>query len=181
MPDLEPKSFAHPFPFCPGCGQDGLEWPTIRHCQCPVCGFDYFLNVATAVATVLSDDEGRILALVRAKDPGRGMLGLPGGFVDAGESLEEAARREIREEIGIEVGPLEFLASFPNSYLHGGITYAVVDAFFTGRFEETALDLERGEVQAVDFLKGTPDELRRFVFHSNRMAVERVLFAKQNQ
>lgn len=63
---------------------------------------EYPLRPILAVGTIVVRD-GRVLLARRGKMPGLGKWSVPGGAVDAGESLEDAARREIREECGIEV------------------------------------------------------------------------------
>jgi ADP-ribose pyrophosphatase YjhB (NUDIX family) len=72
-----------------------------------------------------------MLFIVRGKDPGKGRLAPPGGFIDLGETAEAAVHREVREEVGIELGQLKFLCSQPNQYLYGGVQYPVLDLFFT--------------------------------------------------
>jgi 8-oxo-dGTP diphosphatase len=57
--------------------------------------------------------EGQNILLVeRAKEPLKGYWSLPGGIVEAGEKLEEAVRREVREETGLEIEPLEMFEVF---------------------------------------------------------------------
>lgn len=55
---------------------------------------------------VVFDGEGRVLLIRRKYPPFQGSYALPGGFVDVGERVEDACRRELKEETGIEVGSL---------------------------------------------------------------------------
>lgn len=51
--------------------------------------------MAAAVAGLIFNEKGQLLLTIRAKDPGKGLLDLPGGFVDMGENADQALRREI--------------------------------------------------------------------------------------
>jgi 8-oxo-dGTP diphosphatase len=61
-----------------------------------------FLAVSAAIAR-----DGRILLVRRARPPARGLFTLPGGVVEAGETLAAAVTREVREETGLEVEPVK--------------------------------------------------------------------------
>ncbi len=58
---------------------------------------------------VIFDPDGRVLLIRRGHEPFVGHYALPGGFVEIGETVEEACRREAKEETGIEVGPLRLV------------------------------------------------------------------------
>lgn len=75
---------------------DHRERPT-----CPSCGWTLFLDPKVAAAAVLQLPGG-ILLCRRAIEPGLGKWSFPAGFVDRGEVVEDALRREIREETGLE-------------------------------------------------------------------------------
>jgi ADP-ribose pyrophosphatase YjhB (NUDIX family) len=60
--------------------------------------------------------QGRLLLGRRAIEPAKGRWDIPGGFVQIDESAEEAARREVREETGLEVALRSYLGSFPDTY-----------------------------------------------------------------
>ena len=60
-----------------------------------------FLAVSAAIVR-----DGRVLLVRRARPPGRGLFSLPGGVVEAGETLEQAVTREVREETGLTVEPV---------------------------------------------------------------------------
>lgn len=96
-----------------------------RH-VCSRCGEIFWLEPKLA-AGVLVEHQGGLVMLQRDIDPGRGKWVFPGGFVDRGEKLEDAAAREAREEAHIEVGDLELLAAF--SY----VGHPVVLLAYSGR------------------------------------------------
>lgn len=135
-----------PFRFCPGCGRPGGDWHEGHEYRCPACGFRFYQNVAAACG-VLVEDRGRFLFLERAKDPARGLLGLPGGFVDPGEGVEQALAREVFEEVGGRLAQVSFLASFPNRYPFAGIDYHTCDLYF------------RATLVDVDGLRADPQEV----------------------
>lgn len=89
-------------PVCPHCAQPADE-PLV----CDRCGWGWYANPKPAAGVLLErrsgDGEPSVLLLLRAVDPGRGAWDLPAGYLDAGESFEAAARREAREEAGLEV------------------------------------------------------------------------------
>lgn len=93
--------------FCPRCGRTAqIDFP--RRILCPHCGYSAYSNPSPVAAAVPFTADGRIILLRRGFDPGRGLWTFPGGFVDLGESVEDAARREVNEELemAIELGPL---------------------------------------------------------------------------
>ena len=118
------------FKMCPMCGSLKIENHGNRKWVCPDCGFDLYCNVAAAVGVIIRDRYNNVLFEVRAKEPRKGFLALPGGFVDFGESAEEAVVRECREEIGVPVEGAEFLCTAPNTYEYKNIEYKTCDIFF---------------------------------------------------
>ena len=119
------------FKMCPMCGSPKIENHGNRKWLCPDCGYDLYCNVAAAVGVVIRDRYNNVLFEVRAKNPQKGLLALPGGFVDFNESLEEAVARECREEIGVEITDVQFLCSAPNTYEYKNVEYKTCDVFFT--------------------------------------------------
>lgn len=90
--------------YCLQCGtalearfQEDRERPT-----CPNCGFIHYLDPKVAVAVVLGDEHGVLLARRRI-EPGAGQWSFPAGYVNRGEVVEDAALREVKEELSLSV------------------------------------------------------------------------------
>ena len=121
------------FRYCPVCGSAHFEPHDFKSRRCRDCGFTFYQNASAWVVGVIVNEQQEILVGRRAFEPARGTLDLPGGFVDAGETLEEAVVRELKEETGADVTPLRWLFSLPNSYRYSRIDIPTVDSFFLCR------------------------------------------------
>jgi 8-oxo-dGTP diphosphatase len=88
--------------FCPRCGEPAeVTFP--QRIVCPHCGYSAYFNPKPVACTIPLDAEGNVILLRRGFEPGRGLWTFPGGFVDLGESVEDAAHRETEEELGIAI------------------------------------------------------------------------------
>ena len=95
--------------------------------KCPKCDLLHFPRLAPAIIVLV--EQGEKLLMARSRHFASGMYSVLAGFVEPGESLEEAAIREIREEVGISIKDLRYFASqswpFPHSLMIGfTATYA---------------------------------------------------------
>ncbi len=107
--------------FCGRCGTPTELGQDERVRRCAACGLTAFPRIAPAII-VLIERDGSILMARDQRFP-TGRYGLIAGFVEPGESLEEAAHREIMEEVGLIVTDLRYAGSqpwpFPNSLMVG--------------------------------------------------------------
>lgn len=117
--------------YCPSCGKESLNWDGEKKWSCPECNFTLYNNVAGAVAVVIRF-ENEIYLTQRNRDPKKGKLDLPGGFVDPRESAEETCKRELFEELQLEVdiSNLKYLTNLPNVYQYKEIDYHTIDLFY---------------------------------------------------
>lgn len=118
------------FAYCPKCGAKTFTEHNEKAKQCTACGFVYYFNPSSSVACFIRNLEGELLLVRRAKEPAKGTLDLPGGFVDMHESAEEAVRREVKEETGLELNNCRYLFSIPNLYPYCGFEVHTLDLFF---------------------------------------------------
>jgi 8-oxo-dGTP diphosphatase len=142
--------------YCLVCGtplearhQEDRERPT-----CPSCGFIHYLDPKVAVAVILGNEHGVLLGRRRI-DPGSGLWSFPAGYVNRGEVLEEAAVREVLEELGVAVR----LTGLVGVYSHRG--EAVVLIVYAGEIEAGEPRPDGHEVSEVRrfALDGLPEDL----------------------
>ncbi len=120
----------HTFRYCPACGSARFADNDARSRRCPDCGFTFYCNASAATVAIIRNARGEILLTRRGRNPGKGGIGIPGGFVDPGETLEAGCLREVLEETGVEGRIRRFLFTLPNVYPFGGFEVQTVDAFF---------------------------------------------------
>jgi ADP-ribose pyrophosphatase YjhB (NUDIX family) len=152
--------------FCPGCGArlverllEGRGLPA-----CPACEFVAWPDPKVAVAVVVEDEEGRLLAIRRGIAPGLGQWALPGGYLDADETPADGARRECLEETNclVEIERLACIHHVMTS--EGGLLVLAYGGPFVGG---TPAPTE----EAPELGWFGSDELPELAFSSHRMAV----------
>ena len=116
--------------FCPKCGSSDFNTSGSRSMKCGNCGFHIFFNSSAAVAALVTNDEGKLMLVRRGIEPDYGKLDLPGGFVDPGETAENAVKRELLEELGIKVKTLKYMSSAPNEYIFSDFSVFTIDLVF---------------------------------------------------
>ena len=126
------------FRFCPVCGAGDFKENDFKSKRCSSCGFTYYFNSSAAAVALIENEKGELLLCRRGCEPAKGTLDLIGGFVDPGETSEEAVVREIKEETGINILDFynmediskQFLFSLPNTYNYSNLIIHTTDAFF---------------------------------------------------
>ena len=141
------------FRYCPRCGSKNFVETSGRSKKCDDCGFHYFFNTSAAAAGLIFNKEGKLLFTRRAIEPHRGMLDLPGGFIEPMETAEDAIAREIKEELGVGVKKLSYYCSFPNEYPFSGFSVFTLDLIY------------KVELETLVGLKAM-DDISRFEFYS---------------
>jgi NAD+ diphosphatase len=125
--------------YCPRCGEGTErivgEWGK----RCPKCRYEHYPHLHPAVIVLVRDGNRCLLARKAEWAPGR--YALVAGFVDNGESLEGAVRREVKEEVGVDVDDIQYVGSqnwpFPSQLMVG----------FVARYAGGDVTIDRDELE----------------------------------
>ena len=139
--------------FCPRCGSADFQATGSRSFLCKDCSFNYYVNSSAAVAVLLFNEKGELLLTRRAIEPHFGKLDLPGGFIDPMETGEQAAEREIEEELGIKIHSLKYFGSYPNEYIFSGYSVFTLDMVFLAKTESMHQMIAMDDVSSFEFYK----------------------------
>lgn len=159
-----------PFKYCPKCKSDNFQFVDNKEFQCRSCGWNYFHNVAAATATII-EYQDKILFIVRNINPGKGMLDIPGGFIDHNESAKEAALRECYEETNIKLENISYFNTYPNTYLYKNILYFTCDIIFTASVKNINVKIDKKEVDNIKFIKKDKIDPGKMAFPSIKNAL----------
>lgn len=163
--------------YCPNCGKESLQWDGERKWSCQNCGFTLYNNVAGAVAVVIRYND-EIYLTRRNRDPKKGKLDLAGGFVDPKESAEETCKRELFEELqlDVDISNLKYLTSLPNVYQYKEIDYNTIDLFYEYRVQEKfEVNLELSEISEAVWIPLKDLNLEDIAFDSQKKFFEEYL------
>ena len=163
------------FHFCPKCGSEDFNIHNALSRHCDKCGFTYYQNPRASTAAFIINSKGELLVVRRAKDPEKGTLDLPGGFVDNEETAEEGMVREIKEETGLEVRDLKYLFSIPNIYRYSGMDIHTLDLFFLCHVDDDALPEAADDAAECFWVPLRKVYVERFGLRSIRKAVHTFL------
>lgn len=126
--------------FCNICGEKYIKQDgTVIICA---NSHRFYINPKTCVAVILLNSENKLLLVKRNIEPKKGYWDIPGGFVEANESLEQATQRELSEELKIQAHELEYFSSDPDFYDYQNISYPILNTFFVGKLPEKAIQID---------------------------------------
>lgn len=163
------------FHYCPKCGSDLFEEHNFKSKHCSNCGFTYYQNPSSATAAFILNSKGELLVARRGKEPAKGTLDLPGGFVDNGESGEQGIIREIKEETGLDIPEVEYLFSIPNIYRYSSMDIHTLDMFYLCRVDDNATVHAADDAAELSWVPLQEVYVERFGLRSIREAVHRFL------
>lgn len=161
------------FKYCPNCSLQNLTYVNNFKLYCSDCDFVLYHNIAAAVAVIFTYED-KILFTERNVDPDKGKLDLPGGFIDPNETAEEAACREISEELGLTItsSDLTYITTSPNNYLYKNVPYRTMDIFYECQLKSDVISINAAdEIKSLIWIKRSEIDLNKIGFVSIRKVI----------
>jgi ADP-ribose pyrophosphatase YjhB (NUDIX family) len=140
------------FKYCPVCGSAAFSIHNHKSKKCQNCQFTMYINPSAAVAAFIFNENNELLVCIRGKEPVKGSLDLPGGFIDEHETAEDALIRELKEELNAETQSIEYKFSLPNEYFYSGWTLPTLDMFFKVKITDNTNIMPSDDVAAYKFM-----------------------------
>jgi NAD+ diphosphatase len=142
--------------FCGKCGHPTQLAPTERAKICPACGFTSYPRISPAVIVAVVKD--RQILLAHANRFPQGLYSVIAGFVEPGETFEECVRREVKEEVGVEVTDIQYFGSqpwpFPDSLM-----VAFTAKYAGGEIQADGVEVTEAQWFTVANLPGIPGKI----------------------
>lgn len=141
----------------------------MSHNNCELCAFR---NPKPTVTGVIINGDRKLLLSKRTIEPFLGWWDLVGGYMSGGETPEEALKREIKEELGVDCKSLKLLDFFPGVGSYKNYEYPVISIGYLVELDSEKFKLDQSEVGEVKWF--SEDELPLIAFDSNVKIIEYV-------
>lgn len=158
------------FKYCPLCRGE-LSKKNYKLFICRKCGFHFYINPKPSNAAILKNGKGKILLVKRKYPPKKNSWGLPGGFVEINETVEDSLRRELKEELGIFVKKIKYFSSFTDRYFYQGINYYVLVNFFVGGIKNQR-PIPDDDISEFAFFSSSEIPFEKIAFKSFRQVIK---------
>ena len=163
------------FKYCPVCGSSHFEINNFKSKKCQDCGFTYYFNASAANVALILNEKKELLVVRRKNNPGKGMLDLPGGFMDMNETGEEGVVREVKEETGLDAIDIQYQFSYPNTYLYSGLLVHTLDMFFKIQVKDLSHIEAMDDAAAYYWIPLSDIHIEEFAFDSTKNGLKRFL------
>lgn len=152
----------------------------LKDIRCEACGYENYVNARPTASLLVENSEGQILLLKRSRDPQKGMWETPGGFCDTWEAPADAAIREGREELGVDVHLGPFIGMWIGRYEFQGEALPVLDCFWWASLPEGSR-MTVDPTETTEFAWFDLENLPELAFTTMTCAVQEAAMSKSRQ
>ena len=164
------------YQFCPKCGEKYSK-DVAYFKKCFACGHTHYPNPVVSASVIAVSSDKKVLFARRTNSPGKGSLCFPGGFAIIGETFEECAARELREEASVEVNPQElryYMSGF-GRYDFEGVSYPTLGVVYLYISDVDIESAPGEETQEVLFFSKDEFPTQQDIFESQKGTAKKFL------
>jgi len=119
-----------------------------------------------------------LLVTKRKHHPAKGLLDFPGGFANPGETIEACLKREIKEELNLDIILLNYFCSAPNTYIYKSVAYTITDFAFLCMVEDFTAIKACDDISGFYFIKPSRLDKNLFGLESPKTIIDRLMAEK---
>lgn len=160
------------FKYCLRCGNKAEA--KNNHLVCSVCGLHFYMNPKACTSVILQNRAGKYLLVKRAYEPKKGYWDFPGGFAEEDEDFEECSRREVKEELGIEIQDLKYLSTHKDNYSYQHVGYRTIGVSYVTEFPESSKIVIADDVADYKFFNLEDIPMDELAFPSTHEMIEKL-------
>ncbi len=160
------------YKYCPKCA-NRLTKKAENLFVCKNCGFHLYENPRPTNGLIAENDKGEILLVKRLHDPKKGYWDVAGGFVDFEETAEESIKREVKEELGVDLTDLRYFTSTADRYLYKGINYHTLCFFFIATISNPKHLKASDDISEMKFFPKDQIPYKKIAFEGVKLAIKK--------
>lgn len=169
---MSPKKI---YKHCPKCG-DKLIPQKENFLICSSCKFHLFINPIPTNAAIIENEKGEVLLVERKFDPKKGFWDFPGGFIHPDEDVENSVKREIKEELNVDIKIIKMIGIYEDRYLYQEIEEPTLNILYSVKIISGKLKAD-DDISGFKFFKKTDLLKQRIAFEWMKQGIKDYLKA----
>lgn len=141
---------------------------------CSKCKYEHFINPYPTTSVIIINEKDELMLVKRKYAPKKGYWDLPGGFVDTGETGEEGAKREIKEELGITLNEIFYLGALPDKYFFQGVNLDTITMSYYSKISEFKIVVS-DDITGFKFFKKDDIPYNKLAFKNLSVSIKKYL------
>lgn len=163
------------YKFCYKCG-NSLNTTDYGSLKCTNCGNEIFIDPTIGAMGIIENEKGEILMIQRGKDPFKGTWDVPAGFIDIkDQNAEETVAREAKEEVGVDIEKIRYLASYMHTYEYNEVEKPHMSLVFTAKLKSGEIKIDPVEIADAKFIAKSEIPFEDIGFPHVKLALEKYI------
>ena len=153
--------------YCPQCGSKSNLEKSVPHCE--ACQLLFYTNSKPTAGAIIYNEKGEVLLTKRALKP-VGKIDIIGGFLENGEDPIEGIKREVREEVGVEIDVEDIIGIYMDGYMDDSDSVYTLNIQYAAKIK-SGTPVAKDEIQSVEWFREADLKPEEFSFKNTGLAL----------